>query len=170
MLSRFILAAAMVTAATTAAPLAAQQLPDRSLALSAGPMGFDASGTGTAAVFGLSAAQTLPWRWVAIEGSLAYAGLDEQFMSRPTRLGIAELQAQLQWPARVVRPYLGFGGGVVHYLTDVGVQRSTEASVAFGAGLRAALTNEWGLRLDGRLRGWDHNTSTEATLGLMRRF
>ena len=170
MRSRSILIAATIAGAVIVTPLGAQQLSDRSLALSAGAMGYDVSGTGTASVFALSAAQTLPWRWLAVEGSLGYAGLDEQFTRTPTRLGIADLQAQLQWPARLVRPYIGFGGGVVHYLNNAGGRRSTVPSLALGAGVRAALTNAWGLRVDGRLRGWDLNTTAEATLGVMRRF
>ena len=174
-----ILAAAMIAGALGAltTPIRAQQVPDRAVALSAGAMGYDASGTGSASVFALSASQTLPWRWIALEGSFGYTSMEEQY-APTTRLGIAELQAQLQWPARVVRPYIGIGGGVVHYLNNADGRRSTEPAVALGAGLRAALSESWGLRLDGRVRGWDFanatdwavNTTGEVTLGLMRRF
>ena len=173
MRSRIVLATALITGAVIAAetPLAAQQVPDRALALSGGPMTFDASSVGEASVLTLSVSQTLPWRWAAVEGAVGYAGM-------PDEIGIAELQAQLQWPARLVRPYLGVGGGIVHYLGNAGGPRSTEPSVTLGAGLRAALTSAWGLRLDGRLRGWDFhqatdwavNSSNEVTLGLTRRF
>ncbi len=169
---------ALIIAAVVAAPVGAQQVANRAWTLSAGPMGFDGSGTGSTTVYGLSASQTLPWRWFAVEGSLGYAGMDEQFSGSLTHLGIAELQAQVQYPARLIRPYIGIGGGFIHYFTEAGGRRATEPSVALSAGLRAALTDSWGLQVDGRVRGWEFahatdwavNTTDQVTVGISRRF
>jgi len=158
--------------------LPAQQAPTRSVTLAAGPMSFDASGTGTATVVALSAVQTMPWRWVALEAQAAYAGLDEQSGGAATRTGILEGQAQLQWPNGRVQPYLGLGGGLVRYLTNANGRRAIEPAVVGAIGMRAALTDAWGVRLDARVRGWQFagatdwavNSSTELTLGLSRRF
>jgi hypothetical protein len=160
------------------APLGAQQLPNRSWAIGAGPMTFDASGTGVAPVVTASAAQTLPWRWVAVEGALGYSPLGEQFGGDPTQLGLAEAQAQLQWPGSRVRPYLGFGGGLVHYFSNAAGRKASTPSVVVGAGVRTMLVGDWGFRLDGRVRGWEFagatdwavNTSAEVTAGISRRF
>lgn len=166
----------LLTLALAGTPLSAQWMPDRTLSLSAGPMSFDASGTGTAVIVALSAAQTLPWRWLAMEASLGYAGLDEQFSGSPTRFGVVEVEAQLQWPGARFRPYLGAGPGLAHYFTNAGGRRATEPAVVFGAGLRAGLTAAWALRLDTRIRGWRFagatdwavNTSGEITVGVSR--
>ena len=159
-------------------PLRAQQMHDVMLSLSAGPMSFDASGTGNAVIVGLSHVQTLPWRWLALETTVSYAGLDEQFSDTPTRFGALEVEAQLQYPGAHFRPYLGVGPGLTHYFNHVGGRRATEPAVAFGAGLRAALTPAWGLRFDARIRGWGFagatdwavNTSGEFTVGISRGF
>ena len=172
-----LLARGLVAVVTT--PLAAQRVAERSLSLSAGAVSFDMSGTGTAPVTTLSVAQTLPVRWVALEATAGYAGVDEQFSDgRTTRLGTLEGEAQLQWPAARLRPYLGVGGGCVHYFTNADSRRPTEPSMVFAAGLRAAVTGQWGLRIDGRIRGWEFanatdwavNTAGELTLGVTRRF
>lgn len=158
--------------------LPAQRQPTRSVTLAAGPMSFDASGTGTATVVALSGVQTLPWRWVAFEAQAAYAGLAEQALGPATRMGILEGQAQLQWPSGRLKPYLGLGGGLVRYLANANGRRATEPAVGGAIGMRAAMTDAWGLRLDARLRGWQFagatdgavNSSAELTLGLSRRF
>jgi hypothetical protein len=167
-----------VAAVLLAIPLGAQQLPNRSWALSAGAMGYDASGTGTAPVVAVSATQTLPWRWVALEGAVGYAPLSEQFGGKLTQLGVVEAQAQLQWPGRVVRPYVGVGGGYVHYFANASGRKAFEPSAVFATGLRAAMTETWGLRIDARVRGWQFagatdwavNTSGEVTAGVSRSF
>jgi len=152
--------------------------PERAITLAAGMMSFDASGTGTATVTSLSIAQTLGSRWIVLEAGATYAGLNEQFRDSPTRTGILEGQLQLQWPTNRLRPYLGAGGGVVHYFTHADGRPATEPAVSFGAGLRAALTETWGARLDGRIRGWKFggatdwavNSSVELTFGVSLRF
>ena len=153
-------------------PAGAQRVPDRSATLGGGVMSFDASGTGSATVVSLSAAQTLlPSRWLAVEGTLAYAALGEQFRDAPTRFGVAEAQLQLQWPGARLRPYLGAGPGVAHYFTNGGGRDALQPALSAGVGLRAALGGPWGLRLDARLRGWGFgNMSGDATAGLSRPF
>ena len=98
---RLLPALALLALGTSTAvkPAGAQRVRDRVATFAAGVMSFDASGTGSTTVVSLSAAQTLlPSRWLAVEGVLAYAGLDEQFRDAPTRFGVAEAQLQVQWP------------------------------------------------------------------------
>ena len=173
-----IVTALLLAVAVTSSVARAQQRLDRSATLAVGPMGFDASGTGTATIVTLSAAQPIAVRWMLLEATAGYAALEEQFRDPPTRTGILEAQLQLQWPAARVQPYVGAGGGLVHYFTRADGRKATEPAIAFGAGLRAALTDAWGLRLDARVRGWQFagatdwavNSSGEVTLGVSRRF
>ena len=79
--------------------------------LVAGVSQFDLSGTGTTALVG-ARLETELQRWLVAEGALGYFRPQEQFPERST-YAIPEVQLQVQYPGRVVRPYLGVGGGYV---------------------------------------------------------
>lgn len=93
------------------------QTRNREISLAVGAMQYDASGTGTTPVIALRTAVPFAASWLLGEASLSYASLDEQFSTVGTRVGVAEGQVQFQWPAARVRPYLGLGGGWLHYST-----------------------------------------------------
>jgi hypothetical protein len=105
--------------------------------------------------------------------SLSYASLDEQFSSINTRVGIAEGQLQLQLPAAVLRPYIGLGGGWLHYFNNTAGRTATSPTLSASAGLRVALAAALLLRGELRLRTWGsgrnsgfHNNAAEFTAGL----
>jgi hypothetical protein len=149
------LAALTVVASVAAAPLHAQRGPVRDVSLSAGAMSFDGSGTGMAPTAALRASLPLAGRWLLVEGGAAYASLDEQFVTRPTRVGIAEAQLQVQAPLGVVRPYLGVGGGWLAYLTNaIDGQKSVEGTVSVAGGVRVDVSRVISLRSELRVRGW----------------
>ena len=107
----------------------------------AGASQFDLSGTGTTALVSARLEAEVR-RWLVAEAALNIFRPDEQF-SRQVRYTVPEVQLQVQVPGRVVRPYLGAGGGFV-FAGDCQRRRGTASGAA---GLRVALP---GGRLDAR--------------------
>lgn len=149
----------LLLAAVAAAPLGAQAYHGRELSVLGGASSFDASGTGTASTAAVRVAQPLGGRWVLVEGSLAYAALDEQFSPSRTRVGVAEAQLQLQLPAGRLRPYVGLGGGVLRYLSNASGRPATPGTVSGAAGLRVRIASRIGARGELRVRGWEQTQS-----------
>lgn len=134
----------------------------------AGASQFDLSGTGTTAFLSARLEAELR-RWLVAEAALNTFRPVEQF-GRQARYTVPEAQLQLQVPGRVIRPYLGAGGGFV--FAGDGQRRRGTASGA--AGLRVALP---GGRLDARgelrARGigrYFSGSTTEWTAGIGYRF
>jgi Outer membrane protein beta-barrel domain len=174
--SRIMAVFAALSAMTfTAEPASAQQSA-RSISISRGSMEFDASGTGTADVFALRADRRLSGNWLLGELGLSYASIGEDLQSSDTRLGVAELQLQVQAPLPYVQPYFGAGIGTLSYLTNANGRGSMTEAVSAGAGLRVDIWRSFGVRADGRVRYWDWNGegfvngSGEITAGLAFRF
>src|SRR5437763_794450 len=117
MKTQVLLASACALAISLASSLGAQA-PSRELSLAVGASQFDASGTGTAPMAALRVAAPLVGRWMLGDFSLSYASLDEQLTSINTRIGVAEGQLQAQLPAARLRPYVGLGGGWLHYFNN----------------------------------------------------
>jgi hypothetical protein len=109
--------------------------------LVAGVSQYDLSGTGTTAVLGMRLDAELR-RWLVAEAALGFFRPEEQVGER-MRYTLPEAQLQVQWPGRVVRPYLGAGGG--YLLADGSRGRQGTASASGGA--RVALP---GARVDAR--------------------
>ncbi len=160
--------------ALTAATVEAQT-SSREVSVAAGAMGFDASGTGTAPTAAIRTSIPVGARWLLADFSIAYASLNEQFFPTNTRIGIAEGQLQFQLPAARVRPYLGLGGGWLHYFNNAGGGRpSTPPTISGSVGLRFSVSRRALARGEFRLRGWregsgastSQNSGGESTVGL----
>jgi hypothetical protein len=138
-----------------AIPLEAQ-IPAPEISAVVGAMQFDASGTGTVPVIALRAAVPLVGSWILGEANFSYASLDEQFSAVGTRVGVAEGQVQFQLPFYRVRPYVGVGGGWLHYFNNAGGRATTSPTYSAAAGLRARLSGRFGASAELRLRGWQY--------------
>ena len=149
------------------------QAAKREISVAAGASQFDASGTGTAPLVALRVSGLIASTWLLGDLSLSYAPLDEQFSTESTRTGVLEGQLQAQWPATRFRPYIGVGGGWLHYFNNDAGRGSTAPTASGAVGLRVILTPAFLLRGEMRLRTWDsgqnagfHNSAAEFTAGL----
>jgi hypothetical protein len=156
----------------SAIPVAAQT-SSREVSFAAGASQFDASGTGTAPIAAIRAAAPLIGQWMLGEASLSYASLDEQFSTSSTRVGVGEAQLQAQFPAARIRPYVGLGGGWLHYFTNAAGRSATTPTISGSAGLRIPVSSALLLRGELRLRSWKsgsnsgfHNNAAEFTAGM----
>jgi hypothetical protein len=156
---------------------AGAQTSTREISLAVGASQFDASGTGTAPLAAIRAAAPLVGQWLLGEISLSYASLDEQFSTTDTRVGVGEGQLQAQVPAVRVRPYVGLGGGWLHYFTNAAGRSSATPTVSASAGLRIPIASALLLRGELRLRSWKGggssgfvNSAAEFTAGMGYRF
>ena len=164
---------AFCAALVVAIPVGAQTRT-REVSVAAGVSQFDASGTGTAPLAAVRAAAPLVGRWMLGEISLSYASLDEQFSTTNTRVGVGEAQLQAQLPATRVRPYMGLGGGWLHYFNNSAGRSATTPTVSGSAGLRVPVSSSVLVRGELRLRSWKtggnnsgfHNNAAEFTAGL----
>jgi hypothetical protein len=147
-----VLSTATVVLLVLALPLRGQSF-GREISVAIGPMSWDASGTGTAPFAAIRTSGPIAGRWLLADFSLGYSSLDEQFSDINTRIGIAEGQLQLQYPARV-RPYVGVGGGWLHYFNNAGGRRATPQTFSGATGIRFAISERMLLRGELRLRGW----------------
>jgi hypothetical protein len=107
------------------------------------------------------------------ELSLSYASLDEQFSAISTRVGVGEAQLQAQFPATRARPYIGLGGGWLHYFNNAAGRPATTPTVSASVGLRIPVSSSVLMRGELRLRSWEsgsnsgfHNNAAEFTAGL----
>ena len=149
------------------------QTPMREFSLAAGASEYDASGTGTAPVGALRYSAPIVGRWLLGDLSLSYASLDEQFSTANTHIGVAEGQLQAQLPFNSIRPYIGIGGGWLHYLSNAGGRPATGGTVSAAVGLRVPVSSSLILRGEMRMRAWEagsdgvyHNNAGEFTAGL----
>lgn len=149
------------------------QTPIREFSLAAGASQYDASGTGTAPVGAFRYSAPIGGRWLLGDLSLSYASLDEQFTVSNTQVGVAEGQVQAQLPFNSVRPYIGIGGGWLHYFSNAAGRRATGGTVSGSVGLRIPLASALIVRGEMRLRAWEaggngsyHNSAAEFTAGL----
>src|SRR2546423_6351652 len=147
------------------------QVRMREVSMAAGFSQFDASGTGTAPVAALRVAAPLVSPWLLGDLNFVYASLDEQFSTTNTRIGVAEGQLQAQWPSTRIRPYLGLGGGWLHYFNNAASRPSTGPTLSAAAGLRVAAARMI-YRGELRLRAWEsagggyNNSAAEFTAGV----
>lgn len=156
----------------SAIPVAAQT-SSREVSFAAGVSQFDASGTGTAPIAAMRAAAPVIGQWMLGEASLSYASLDEQFSTSNTHVGIGEAQLQAQLPAARIRPYIGLGGGWLHYFSNAGGRSATTPTVSASAGLRLPVSSALLVRGELRFRSWKsgsdsgfHNNAAEFTAGV----
>ena len=155
----------------SAIPVGAQTLT-REVSIAGGASQFDASGTGTAPLAAIRAVTPLVRQWMLGEISLSYASLDEQFSTANTRVGVAEGQLQAQLNAARVRPYVGVGGGWLHYFNNSVGRPPTGSTVSGSGGLRIPVSSALLLRGELRFRiwkSWDEdfvNSAAEWTFGM----
>jgi Outer membrane protein beta-barrel domain len=149
------------------------QTPIREFSLAIGASQYDASGTGTAPLGAFRYSAPIAGRWLVGDLSLSYATLDEQFSSTNTNLGVAEGQLQAQLPFNSIRPYIGVGGGWLHYFSNMAGRPATGGTVSGSVGLRIPVSNALILRGEMRLRAWQaggdgayHDNAAEYTAGL----
>ncbi len=122
--------------------------------LVAGASQFDLSGTGTTAIVG-ARFETRLRRWLLAEAALSTFRPEEQSDPR-VRYTVPELQLQLQAPGRLVRPYLGVGGGWVLASDD----RPSRGTMSGAGGVRVPLAGaRVALRAELRVRGIGRNFS-----------
>jgi Outer membrane protein beta-barrel domain len=153
--------------------MAQAQKPVREISLAVGASQYDASGTGTAAVGALRYSGPIASNWLLGDLSILYASLDEQLSSTNTNLGVVEGQVQAQLPFNSVRPYIGIGGGWLHYFSNAAGRPATVQTVSGSVGLRVPVATSLVLRGEMRLRAWEsggdggyHNNAAEFTAGL----
>jgi len=155
---------------TTAA--GAQQAPVRATTASivGGVSQWDLSGTGTSPFVGVRIDRELNGVFLGEAGVTAMRPA-EQFGERVTCL-FPEVQLQAQLPFRVVRPYLGVGGG--YGIASSRGEHSTDGTVAGAGGVRILVPNSsTTLRAELRVRGVGTGftgATAEWTLGVGHRF
>lgn len=145
--------------------------PRPALSLSAGISQFDLAGTGTMNVAAIRGELPL-LPALLLEGGVTLAR-PLQYFGRST-LVMPELQLQLQLPRRVA-PYFGLGAGYSRDYVAGGLSGATLSRATFSgsAGLRAAITRQFGLRAELRIREFGtgfNGTTADWTLGTAWRF
>jgi hypothetical protein len=143
-------------------PLAAQTA-QHEVSVAIGASQFDASGTGTVPMAAIRLASPIIGRWMLADASFSYASLDEQFSTVNTRVGVLEGQIQAQLPVAHFRPYIGLGGGWLHYFNNAVGRRTTTATVSGAVGLRVPVASRTLLRGELRLRGWGSGSGSNFT-------
>ncbi len=161
-----------VAALLCATAAGAQRAPARATTASivGGVSQWDLSGTGTSPFVGVRIDRELNSVFLGEAGVTAMRPA-EQFGERVTYL-FPEVQLQAQLPFRVVRPYLGVGGG--YGLASSRGEHSTEGTVAGAGGVRILVPNSsTTLRAELRIRGVGTGltgATAEWTLGVGHRF
>jgi hypothetical protein len=161
--------AVLLLALHTAAPVTAQDTHGlHHVALVAGPVNYDLSGTGWS--WGAGGRLDLPVaRIVSIEGGITYFQYDAQFGDQESYV-FPEIGAHLVMPTRVLRPYLFVGGGAAFAVQgDAG----TDVTVHAGIGARTAGDGPYGARIEGRFRNITLNANAsllEFFVGVSRRW
>jgi len=121
------------------------------ISISGGFAQFDLSGTGDAPV--LAGRVDMPVnRYVIAEPGITLLWPEQQF-GETTTLFIPEVQFQLQRPGRLA-PYVGLGvGGAFDIRDDENGGTQSDLTISGAAGLRAQLSEMFGLRVELRMRG-----------------
>lgn len=136
------------------------------LGFALGASQFDLSGTGTTPFVALRLVFEAN-RFLLLEPGLGAMRPDEQLGRQVTYL-LREAQVQLQVPGKVVRPYLGVGGGAIMAIDDDG-NSDTELTLSAAGGLRIRLGSGPALVTELRVRGIGSEftgSSAEWTAGL----
>jgi hypothetical protein len=163
-------ACAVLLAALRTTPQAVAQGRDglHHLAVVAGPVNYDLSGTGWS--WGAGARLDLPLaRILTVEGGITYFQYEAQFGSRVSYV-FPEIGAHLVVPTRVLRPYLLVGGGAALSLEG---GAGTDLAVHAGIGVRTAGDGAYGARIEGRFRNITLSANAsllEVFAGLSRRW
>jgi hypothetical protein len=157
----------LVLAAAASTLLAVRSEAQFTVGLAAGVSQFDLSGTGSANVFAARVGADVK-RWLVLEGSVATFRPTESLGKSTYYVPEAQLQAQV--PARMLRPYVGVGGG--YFVGTSG--RPTRGTASLSGGLRAALGDSPAIaQAELRVRGIGEHfggSTAEWTIGLGWRF
>jgi hypothetical protein len=154
-LRRLCFTACSIAAFALSGPSAAsgQESPqwyDGHVSLSGGVSLFDRSGTGTMAIYALRLDMPV-YPNLLLEGGLSYArrGHDPRFGD----LFIPGIQLQLQGLSERFNPYVGMGAGMTVERRDGPVEDDLSFAPSFSVGVRTAIADGVGLRVEGRLHG-----------------
>ena len=140
----------------------AQPAAEPFVAVTAGLINFDLSGTGNAAA--ISGRGSIPVsRALAVEGLLLLAWPDQQFGN--STITAVDGQLQYHWRVGRLRPFAGGGIGIF-FNRGEGVS-DTDVSLSFGGGARVDLGGRVSAIGEFRLRGieWDFVGSTAEVMG-----
>jgi hypothetical protein len=143
----------------------------REVSIAIGGVSLDAIGNGP--VVTIATSQTIASTWLLAQFAMGYASV-EQIDASTIRIGLAEGQVQAQLAERKTRPYIGIGGGWLHYFNTVVPSRPrTSATISSAAGVRRSLSQRALICGEVRLRGWRgsgssgfFNGGTQYTVGL----
>jgi hypothetical protein len=151
-------------------PRAAAQHADglRHVAVVAGPVSYDLSGTGWS--WGAATRMDLPLaRFLSLEGGLTYFQYDAQFGTHVAYL-FPEIGAHLVLPTPILRPYLLAGSGAAFSARG---GAGTDMTVHAGIGVRTAGHGRYGARIEARFRNITlsaNESLLEGFVGLSRRW
>jgi hypothetical protein len=140
----------------------------RHVALLAGPVSYDLSGTGWSWSAAIRADYPVA-RALGFEGGLTYFRYQTQFSAHEAFL-FPEVGVHLGLPTKSVRPYLLGGLGIALAIEGAG---DTEITGHAGLGIRTALPGPYGARVEARFRNitFTNNASfLEVLVGLSRRW
>jgi hypothetical protein len=159
---QFMLIAILVAVffATAAGAKAQSAFVPEAVSISGGIFNFDLSGTGTTP----SLAVTADWPVTArllIEGGATFARPDQQ-IGRTTYI-IPEAQLQYRWQLGRLMPFVGGGVGAgIDVRNKLLGGTQVDLALSTGGGLRAKITESFGIRGDARLRGFGRSFSGSA--------
>ena len=154
-----------------AIPVGAQS-PLREISFAAGIGQFDASGTDAGPLAAVRLAAPLVSQWLLGDINFSYASFEEQFTESNTHVGVGEAQLQAQLPATHVRPYIGLGGGWLHYFNNSFGRGATNPTISGSIGLRVPVSPSLLVRGELRMRTWRrndsgyHNSAAEFSAGM----
>lgn len=123
---------------------------DGHVSLSGGVSLFNRSGTGTMAIFALRADMPI-YPNLLVDAGLSYGrrGSDPDFGD----VFIPDLQVQLQGLSEHFNPYVGMGAGITVERRDGPPEDDLSFAPSASAGLRVAIADGVGLRVEGRVHG-----------------
>jgi hypothetical protein len=171
-LSIALTVATLIVAASPARAQIEETASRWSASWSGGAFTYDLAGTGTTAFVAFRGRYALT-RHLLIEPGFTFTAYKQQQFGPTTPLGIPEVQLQLQFSDRRVRPYIGAGAGMVADLrSDRSGSPLIRSTLSGSGGLRVRVAGPWSVGGEVRVRSIDPwvGSAAEWTLGVTRRF
>jgi hypothetical protein len=166
------LSATTLILAASAAQAQTEETTSRwSASWSGGAFSYDLAGTGTTAFVAFRGRYSIT-RLLLVEPGFTFTAFKQQ-LGPTTPLGIPEVQLQLQFSDRRVRPYIGAGVGMVANLQS---NRSgsplIRSTLSASGGVRVRVAGPWSVGGELRARSIDPwvGSAAEWTVGVTRRF
>lgn len=134
------------------------------VALTGGLFNYDLSGTGNSPSFGFSANWRIARNWL-IENGVGFAFPFEQF-DRRTKYMLLEAQVQREWSRRHASLFVGGGAGSGFDFRDGTISGTQiDFSLSAGGGVRADLTQAYGVRTEFRVHTLGSGSLAELRFG-----